>query len=521
MGGDFHSLVSRLNSIPPKNISLINPPAFFLTDDKVFFTLGLLSLAAVLENTHHKVRIYDLAGDPEYIARTEQIARENHSDIYGITSTSPQFSYALQIQRTLRNVNPKTTIAIGGPHASTFYHLRNKRIMALGEKEAYKQERNFGALEEFDKIIAGEEGGLVHLIEQSNEKWLDGGIFSDLDNIPFLPRHLIDMGSYLKNAEGKPKFEIDGSPATSLISQRGCPFSCNFCSGRNIPQYRQMKSEGVFRAQSPKRVVDEIKKINELHGVTRFMFYDDELNLQQDRTLRLLNGLCDLNESRKSNGLEPFSYRGFVKSELVVKHPEILDAMIESGFRELLSGYESGSNRILTDYVKKHTTREINLKCARMALDKGMRVKALTMVGHPTETFEDAEQTKSFLLEIGKMAQDRGVGWNFDVTVLCPYPGSPIYDSLVPNTGRFKEEFGKVLGRGELYVKPIDFGQDPAAYKTATGENPVYIRTEELSNFDLLRIRNEIDKEVRDKYKLKDFSRSEKDITHSMGQSSK
>src|SRR3989344_3123576 len=517
MGESVNQLVEKLNSMPKKKVALINPPSFFLTDDKVFSSLGLLSLAGVLGRTHHQARFYDLAGREDYLAEMQRIVNESQADVYGITSTSPQYSYALQIQRAIREASPyPVKVAIGGPHASMMSSLRQKSVSKYGKDKAYAQEKNLETLQAFDQIIEGEEGGLVHLLGDSKERWVNGGILSDLDGLPILPRELIDMKSYLFDKNGKPKFDIDGSPATSLMSQRGCPYGCNFCSGRDVAQYRQMRVNGQFRAQSPDRVIAELNHINQQFGVKGFMFYDDELNLVPDRTFSLLDALIKNNKERQARGLDQYSFRGFVKSEQVVKHPKILPAMKEAGFSELLSGFESGSDRLLRTIIKKNTTRDINLKCARLAFDAGMSVKALTMVGHPTEKREDLEHTMSFLDSVGKMAKEKEMPWNFDLTVLCPYPGSPIYDNLIPNTGKFSESYGRVLGDGELYVRDIDFGADQSAYKTATGENQVYIRTNELSSEELLEFRNKIDSNLREKYGLKGFARAEKDIMHSM-----
>ena len=122
-------LVESLNSIPPQKVALLNPPSFFLTDDKVFFSLGLLSLAGVLNKTHHEARVYDLAGDPNYLNQVSQIVKNNPADVYGITATSPQFSYATKVQEAIRKAAPSARVAVGGPHASTFFHLRQKRML--------------------------------------------------------------------------------------------------------------------------------------------------------------------------------------------------------------------------------------------------------------------------------------------------------------------------------------------------------------------------------------------------------
>jgi radical SAM superfamily enzyme YgiQ (UPF0313 family) len=250
------------------------------------------------------------------------------------------------------------------------------------------------------------------------------------------------------------------------------------------------------------------------------MFYDDELNLHRDTTLALMDALERNNKERDKKGEKPYSFRGFVKSELFVKHPEVAPAMKRAGFSRLLSGFESGSDRILREYVKKHTTTQCNLEAAELALQNSIRMKALMMVGQPTETLEDIRMTERFLERFIELAQRYQVEPEFDLTILTPYPGSQVYDSAKKNTGKHRSEFQRVLGEGELYLREIDFAKESAPYKTAPGESEVHIRTETLSSGDLLALRQEIDDNLRAKYHLGRNDRKDpaKSIEHSMGQ---
>ncbi len=507
---------------------MINPPSFFLTDDKVFFSLGLLSIAGIAQKAGHEVKLFDLAGYGDYETKAQQIAQQNF-DIYGITATSPQFSYAVSILSSIKAVHPHANVVIGGPHATMFASLRKRRLESMvKESELYEGDANFHSLEIFDQIIEGEELGIFEALKRLNKpqssRWVYSGTFDDLDKLPFLPRELIDMQAYLFKDDGSPKFDIDGGPATSILSQRGCPFNCNFCSGRNIPQYRFVKSKttGRRRAYSPERVVAELNHINEkFPSVTGFMFYDDELNLDARATMELLEVLERNNKERMAKDERPFSYRGFIKSELFVRHPEVAPAMKRAGFHIVLSGFESGSDRILKDYVKKNTTAEINYQATKLAFEHGIEMKALTMMGQPTETVDDIRMTEKFLERLGKLAQQYNMKWDFDLTILTPYPGSRVYDGLRPNRGKHSDEFQRVLGEGELYVRAIDFARETAPYKTAPGENVVYVRTEKVSAQDFLELRQEIDDKIRTRYGLQRHDRTDpkKSIEHSMGQS--
>jgi len=522
-----------------RKIALINPPSFFLTDDKVFSSLGLLSLAAVAREAGHEVHVEDLAGRKDYEQRAANLA--GNFDLYGVTATSPQYGFAVRVLNSIKSIDKNSRVVVGGPHATMFASLRDRRRLELLSKDPTLSSRaadlerrihdsdiNFKSLEAFDQVIEGEENGIFEAIKALENpyptKWVYSGVVDDIDKLPFPARDLIDMSSYSLKDDGTPKFEMSGGPATSVISQRGWPFGCLFCSGRNVDQYRKVRVNGKLRAHSPERMLAEFKHLNTEYGFTRFMIYDDELNIDQGRFRNLMAILKENNLKRQSEGQDPFHFRGFVKSELFLGHPEQAEMMKGAGFRELLSGFESGDDRILRYHVRKNTTRAVNLGAAELAFKNGLQVKALTMMGHPTETYDDVMKTHDFIDDIGRLAIKYGQKWNFDLTILTPYPGSPHYDRMVRNHGQHAREYPRVLldnsGTPELFMKEVDFAQEGVgAYKTAPGEEVVLIRTPSLSSDSLYNLRNKIDSELREKYQLRTYERSRTDIEHAMGQS--
>lgn len=134
-------------------------------------------------------------------------------------------------------------------------------------------------------------------------------------------------------------YQIEGANATSVICQLGCPFKCTFCGGRNSPFLRRI------RTRSSDSVVEEVRHLYNTYGFTGFMFYDDELNVNKEWET-LLEKLIKLQEEVG----ERFMLRGFVKAELFTQRQA--DLMYAAGFRWLLTGFESGDERILTNIEK-------------------------------------------------------------------------------------------------------------------------------------------------------------------------
>ena len=149
----------------------------------------------------------------------------------------------------------------------------------------------------------------------------------------------------------------------------------------------------------------------------------------------------------------------------------------------MLTGVESGSDRILKQ-IRKNTTYAINMEARLRAQRHGIKFKASTMVGLPTETIEDVMLTKQWLREAEPDS--------FDVTIFQPMLGSPIAD-------RPEKE-----GRGLFFDGPtmLPYKPVPGAYEART-------RTEPLSADDLVRLRDEIDRDVRQALGMSSLTRSE------------
>jgi radical SAM superfamily enzyme YgiQ (UPF0313 family) len=416
---------------------LINPPSPFLQDEKVFPYLGILQIATMWRNRGIEVMVQDLNGDKKWRDTIRSIA--SHDMIFGISSTSAQFKYAYEINRIIKKENPRAHTIIGGSHATAISHLRRRGLIDI----------NTRTLEEFDTIVEGD----GEYFDKTNRKWIAMPNI-DIRANPIADRNLMDIESYT--------YKIDGRFATTIMTQRGCPFKCEFCSGREIDMYRKV------RQREPWDVIEEMDRLNQDYGYSAFMWFDDEININPER----LEMLCNLLSKRD------YKHRGFVRADLIDRFPETLDHLQRAGFMELCSGVESGSDRILK-IIGKNTTDETNRKVATMIKDKGIRYKAFTLVGHPSETYEDAMMTKKFLMDIKPDS--------FDVNAIMPYPGSMMYDNAKPS-GKFEGYKFEYKG---LYFNRPDFSKDDAFYK-GQGIHPCYTRTDELTTKDINSLRQEL-----------------------------
>jgi len=513
--------------IPPGKgkVLLVNPPSPFLIEERVFAPTGILYAAAELRKNSIPVEVLDLARRPrasdrdtsydvlvsdyerEYLDQVRAAAPE--FGVVGVSATTPQYKFAAKILDAVREVNPDARTVIGGSHPTLISGLRNRRIAHhLHEDPSYRSrpadleaalddfDPNFASVGRFDHVVAGGSSGIMQIINGngSTPKWITSEkLGRSLDDIPLPARDLIDLASYNYTLKNPHTGEVVRT--TNVMSQWGCPFPCNFCSGRDDDFYR------TVRKVSPEATVRELDEINDKYGIKGFMFFDDELNIDNPRFRELLVLLKQRHQERG------YVYRGFVKSELITnRYPDTYKLMIDAGFAEACTGVESGSDRILKEVIMKNTTRDINLRSAELAREAGISFKAFTMIGHPTETELDAMDTYKWILS----ARPTG----FDITVHQPYPGAPVYDFAVKDskTGHYfltprevnpgpKRVFpnGSLVQDAVFFFKKIDFA-DPGSdsfYKGKPGEYVSNVWTPDLTPERIVELRDVIERDAK------------------------
>lgn len=467
-------------------IHLIIPPSPFLLDEKVFMSLGILKIAAVLESSYD-VNIIDLSGDKDYINTIKKYV--NDDALFGITTTTPQLPNVVEINRTLKQYNKR--VILGGPHVtlinSAYKNEKNKNVIGRATK-AMNQLKN-----EFDTLVCGD-GELAIFKAINGDKYVDADdVKSDLflkdeqfDALPFPARHLIDVDSY--------KFTINGIRGLSLISQLGCPFNCGFCSGRNSPTFRKIRNRSVDN------IIKEIDLLYKTYDVKAFMFYDDELNLNSS----IYSLLKELIKYQQQHNVE-FLLRGCIKSELFNEIQA--DLMSKAGFKKLLVGFESGSDKILKNINKKATKAE-NTRCIEIAKKYGIGIKALMSIGHPGESNETIQETYDWLLS---SKPDE-----FDVTIITVIPGSKYYDDSV----MVEEGIWKYTTNGDiLYSVEVDNFTQYEYYKGIPGNYNSFVYTDYITREKLVESRDWLEKSVLEHLNIQKVLNTNSSLyEHSMGQ---
>jgi radical SAM superfamily enzyme YgiQ (UPF0313 family) len=161
--------------------------------------------------------------------------------------------------------------------------------------------------------------------------------------------------------------------------------------------------------------------------------------------------------------------------------------MYRAGFRWILTGFESGSERILEN-IQKKATRDQNTRCVQIAKAHGLKVKALMSMGHPGESSTTIDDTRNWLLE--NKPED------FDITIITPYPGSPYYDDAVLEGNAWVYTYPKTCDR--LYAKEVNYLKTADYYKgDPNGGYQSYVWTDHLTADELVERRDRLERDVR------------------------
>lgn len=347
--------------------ALINPPRKYLIEPEAQAPMGLLYVAAILEQEGWEVQYVDLAFQDDI----------PEADLYGITATSADYPDAVDIAKDLKNQDG--VIVLGGRHVTgVFGHVD---------------------LELFDTVVIGEGEHAIWRIAREFPHL--GTVYSwpvveDLDTIPFPARHLLPIQG--KNIFAYKKRYWEGD-TTCLLTMRGCPYKCAFCTaGGEKVRYRSVDN-----------VITEIKHVVDTYGIREFRLSDDTFTINRERLLRLLPRMKECN----------IFWRASIRAYPL--DPELLGLMADSGCVELSYGIESGDQRVL-DRVNKGITLEQSERAMQWSKEAGITVRALMIAGLPGETPESAYETIEFM-ERTRRYWDIAALTNF-----VPLPGSPIWN---------------------------------------------------------------------------------------------
>ena len=338
--------------------------------------------------------------DCTFLTENEAIERVRKSKptIVGIYSMFSMKAPALRMAKLLRD--QCEMLVAGGPLPTLCAEdfLDDFDVVGVGEGEA--------TVLELVETVQGHRSlstvkGIVYKNHESNDNHIIRTpireAIQDLDRLPFPARDQLNNEAYKQHY--KKRF---GYTTTSVITSRGCPFRCDFCS-RAVFGHE-------FRTRSAVNIVDEMESVRAL-GYERIWFSDDCFTLHKKRLL----SICDeIARRRLDISWECLSRVDTINSETAL-------AMKKAGCVRMFFGLESGNDAVLALMNKQTTTREAR-RAVLTARAAGIQVGAFFIVGYPGET-------DNTVLDTLRFASSLPLDY-LSFSVPYPIPGTPLYERV-------------------------------------------------------------------------------------------
>ena len=396
-------------------IALINPPFLFPVRDEMVLSqcIGLRSLSSVLKRGGHEVVFVDAlmlgfsnvrryANGYVVGSTVEEIIKQLPSDV-DLIGVSVPFSQLAPIAHEIvdraKSRFSEALVVMGGVYPSTQPELAftsKADLIVVGEGECALSELATGR-----KPM--EVTGVYSPASGKTGSFLPARFIEDLDSLCFPDYSIPLMDRYF---DISPRM-VRGRTA-ALITSRGCPFDCEFCSVHPVCGRR-------WRARSAENVIDEIKYLVRHHSINSFEIEDDNFTMRRDRTVQILEGIIRLNENRGN-----LSWRTPNGVRVDALDEEVIRLMKRSNCMELVLALEHGDPELLGIMNKKldlEKARQVIELCAKSGIP---RVTLFVIVGYPGETPERFKNSLSYLKSIRKLGRNLNVCVNY----AQPYPGT-------------------------------------------------------------------------------------------------
>ena len=358
--------------------------------------LSLSYLAGVLKREGIEVKILDFLVTQYHPRKLRRELEEYRPQLVGATCVTLNYPIARRMLKVCKALDSHIFTVIGGPHvtfATEETLLQSPWIDAIvigeGERTLVELARAVAEDKDIHHVpgIAFADGGTV--VKTSPQAPIE-----NLDQLPLPARELLPMARY----------RALGTPCT-VITSRGCPFSCIFCSGRRMfgPKVR-------FR--SPGLVVDEIEKLQHDFGLEKINIVDDTFTANH----RHAEAVCE--EMLRRNLKIKWSV--FARVDRISE--DLAQLMNRAGCEWVLFGVESADEGILKTIRKGITPEEVR-RGVKIAAEAGINVFNSFIFGLPGESWDTALKSLAFGDELYHK-----YGAKYGFHMLSPLPGTELYE---------------------------------------------------------------------------------------------
>ncbi|HPQ39388.1 MAG TPA: radical SAM protein [bacterium] len=364
--------------------------------------VSLVYLAGYMEKMGYPVRIFDGQVEPMNHRTIRQVMDTFQPDVVGITCMTPMVTETHMVAQIVKSGTRPPLVVAGGIHPSIMpedvISDPNIDVIVRGEGEITFHELleswPDGDLESIRGLTIRRDGGIFHTPDRP--------LLDDLDSLPLPARHLVNYEGYHQIPDA-----VFAEPLREILTSRGCPFQCIFCSARFISGYK-------YRYHSPERVLEEVDLLVNKYNARQIAVLDDNFVVDRQRTVDICEGLLRRGIHKK------VVWTTAARADQV--DYELMKLMKEAGFQLISFGVETGSPRLLK-MIKKGETMDQIARAVEDAHRARLKVRGTLILGLPGETREESRATidwaKKLRLDFAKFS------------LATPYPGTVLYDIAV------------------------------------------------------------------------------------------
>lgn len=363
--------------------------------------LGVMYIGEVLSKLPRtEVHILDLSLEkPDF--NFSKFLLDFSPEIVGVSIHSTAIaSFSYELAKKIKNNAPGCLLLAGGAHASAApIDVMNNScfdIVVAGEGEEVVCElvRQFSTNNDITKVVG------IYFCKNNQIINTGFGTLPDLNSLPHMPSKLIDINNY--------NLEVPYLPSgktINLISSRGCPYKCQFCSYKSVSGTRP-------RFRSAKMLFAELDRAVNEFRINNFYFVDDNFLCDFDRILEL--------KKMVHAQMLKIQWKCQARAEFLTKKTCIAETIASMGCKHVSFGIETADQNVL-NRISKHLRVSEGKAAIRLAKTQEIAVRCFLMVGLPFQTNDSINKTIDFLYETQPD--------EISVNIFVPFPGSPIYDN--------------------------------------------------------------------------------------------
>jgi len=410
---------SNHKSSPKRHIDciLINPP----DDFSRYPYLGLCYLAAVLRQKGILVEILDAAAMGFSIKEASEYILSKKPKIIGISVMSMRLPFCYRLIQILQDQYPEGIIVVGGAHINADTQI----IKDLNIRYGFHGDCEFEFADFCESILNCDHPQIqTGLIENDNNHIVvkAPAYIEDLDVLPMPAYDLLPLEKYYS--------PLTNQKTISMITSRGCPYNCIFCSKLQQTRYRYLSTE---------RLLNQIEILVTQHGIQWIEFVDEIFTVNRKR----IKDLCQAILESKLR----FNWGCGTRADRV--DDDLLVSMRAAGCQKISFGVETGSKRIR--YLdNKNISNEQYIEAINLCRKHAIKTSACYIFGHPTETVKDMKQTLKFAF---KLKTDFVI-----FTKMIPIPNSELFE-VAKKEGSVPANIWTLFMRGEKPY-PIYYPED-------------------------------------------------------------